>query len=64
MEEENLVTFEKVIGPKGQTLGVSIPEELRKWLEIEQGTVVKLAGLNGKYGKYLAVWRKDQNREL
>ena len=61
MEEK--ILFKRKIGFKGNSLSVSIPPELMEYLEAKEGDEVCLYGDRGKYGKFLAIWVKDDLEE-
>lgn len=57
------VKFERTLGPKGQTLGVNIPQELQKYLELEEGSQIIMTGEKGKHGKFIALFKEEKKEE-
>ena len=57
---EDTVKFKRTIGPKGNTLGVNIPQELQQFLELKEGDEVVLIGDKSKHGKYIAVFKEKK----
>ena len=55
---EDKIRFKRTIGPKGNTLGVNIPQELQAFLELKEGDDVVLIGDTSKKGKYIAVFKE------
>jgi len=54
--KEETVSFKRKLGAIGGSIGITIPKELSEFLSIKEGSEVRLAGFNGKYGKYIAMW--------
>ncbi len=59
---EQGVKFKRTLGPKGNTLGLNVPQELIAFLELKEGDEVTLIGDLGKYGKYIAVFKEKKGR--
>ncbi len=64
------VKFRVKVGKRGNSLAVTLPKHLIEYLEIEQGDKIEMQPENGKYGKYISVWKKkdviknnDQNEK-
>ena len=60
---EDGVKFRRSIGPKGNTPGVNIPQELMEYLELKEGDTLLMVGQDGKLGKYLAMWKEQQKKD-
>lgn len=55
------IKFRRKLGPKGPTVGITIPKELMVFLDIEKGETIVLMPERGKHGKYLSLWKdKDE----
>jgi antitoxin component of MazEF toxin-antitoxin module len=52
--------FNRKVIKTGTSIGIILPPDLAKHLELEEGTEIILHPSEGKHGKYLAIWRKDQ----
>lgn len=59
MMDDNIVKFKRKVGARGEGLGVGLPPELIKFLEIESGDEVTLVGDTGKHGKFIAVFKEE-----
>lgn len=45
---------------RGGTLAIKLPEQLQKHIQIEKDDEVIIVAKEGKYGKYLAIWKKEE----
>ena len=61
--KENDVPFNRRITRRGGSLQLTLPPEICEYLKLNDGVEILIAGQKGKFGKYLAVWRKDQKNE-
>jgi len=53
------VSFKRKLSPIGGSIGVTIPKELSEFLGISEGSDLRMAGYNGKHGKYIALWAEE-----
>lgn len=60
MTEKKGVIFNKKIFATGGSQAVIIPPELNNFLDITEGSEVELAGYQGKHGKFIAIWKKQE----
>lgn len=58
--EQDTVQWEQPIASKGNTPAVSIPIQLRNYLNIDIGDTVVMIAQTGKHGKYIAFWKKQK----
>lgn len=58
--DKNQVTFKRKIGQTGNSVGITLPKELLEYINASEGTEIALAGFNGKHGKFIAVWKKNE----
>lgn len=58
--ETNKVKFERKTVNIGNSLGTTIPIELIAYLELKEGDIIEFIGDEGKHGKYVALWKKNQ----
>lgn len=63
MEEEKGVSFKRKIGSIGGSSFVLIPKELMEFSNLKEGDSVRMAGYKGKYGKYIALWLPNEEKE-
>jgi len=52
--------FDRQINKWGGSLAVVIPLDLAKFLNLEEGTEICIQEDEGKHGKFISIWRKDQ----
>ena len=57
--EQNTVSFKHKISQIGGTVGTTIPKELIEFLDVKEGTDIRLGGFSGKYGRYIAIWAEE-----
>ena len=50
--------FERKTTRIGNSLGIIIPPDIIKYLNIENGTDMEFEIKNGKLGEYIALWKK------
>jgi len=55
------IKFHKKVMVIGGSIGITLPPEIREYLELIEGTEVSIMGENGKHGKYISIWRKEQD---
>lgn len=54
--------FERKIIKVGGSNGFILPQDLAKFLNVEDGTDIYIKAEEGKYGRYISLWRKDQQK--
>ncbi len=54
------VNFKRILGMKGESLGVTIPQELIAYLELKNGDEITFTAEKGNYGKFLAVFKQKR----
>ena len=54
------IRFKRILGMKGESLGVTIPQELIEFLELKNGDEITFTAENGKYGKFAAIFREKK----
>jgi hypothetical protein len=59
-ECKNEVSFKRKLSQLGGSFVVAIPKELLEFLNATEGTEFRLAGYNGKHGKYIALWKDGE----
>ena len=52
------VKFKRILGMKGESLGVTIPQELIEYLELKNGDDMTFTAEKGKHGKFIAVFKE------
>ncbi len=57
---EQGVKFKRTLGPKGNTLGLNIPQELLEFLELKEKDEITLIGDLGKHGRYIAIFKEKK----
>ena len=55
--------FNRKVKKWGESKGLVIPPDVVSYLDLDYETEIVLQVREGKHGKYLAIWRKDQNAE-
>lgn len=58
MAKQETALFEKKVYASGGSLALTIPTELLNFLEIDEGTEIRLGAYHGKHGRYIAIWKK------
>jgi len=58
MEFKDKLIIETKAFKQGNSVALVIPSKLRTWIGLEQGNEVKIMTENGKYGRYIAIWKK------
>ena len=54
------IQFKKKLFISGTSSVITIPEEIQKFLEIEIGDIVIMQPETGKKGKYVSLWKGEQ----
>jgi antitoxin component of MazEF toxin-antitoxin module len=54
--------FDKTIRSQGDSLVMSIPTELVRYLELTEGTKVELIADVSKHGRYIGIWNPTQQK--
>ena len=54
--------FERKVIKNGGTLYIGVDPSLAKYMEIEEGSEIVLQDDEGKHGKFISFWRKDQEK--
>lgn len=52
--------FETKIRLVNQSVNITIPIQLARWLEAEEGKILCLQDEEGKKGKYITAWVKEE----
>lgn len=60
MEFKDKIIMETKAYKQGNSVALVIPSKLRSWIELEEGDKIKIMTENGKYGRYIAIWKKEQ----
>lgn len=55
--------FERKIVKNGSSNAIIIPIDILKFLGFEEGTEILMKAEEGKHGKFVSFWRKDQNKD-
>ena len=60
MEVKNMdkVKFKRIVGIRGDSLGMTIPKEILDFLEIKEGDEIILTPDTGKHGKFAAIFKE------
>jgi antitoxin component of MazEF toxin-antitoxin module len=51
--------WDRIVRKFGNSLSIAIPPDVLKYLVIDEGTEIVLEVKEGKYGKYVAFWKKE-----
>lgn len=62
INEKKGVIFNKKIFQTGGSLATILPQELCQYLETQEGTEIEMNGYEGKHGKYIAIWKKQETQ--
>lgn len=54
------IKFKRIIGVRGDSLGMTIPKELLDYLSIKEGDEVTLTPDEGKHGKFAAIFKEEK----
>lgn len=57
---KDIITFDRKIGEKGDSLNITIPKALAEYLQLNKGDILKVGADEGKYGKFLSMWKEGQ----
>jgi len=60
---KDIFKFERKLFKNGGSLAINLPVDVCRFLDLKEDTEVFIAVQEGKYGKYVAFWRKDQKKE-
>jgi len=60
MEPKDKIIMNTKATKIGGSLWILIPSQTRDWIEVEDGTEVKIQTEKGKHGNYLAIWNPQQ----
>lgn len=52
------IKFKRILGMKGESLGVTIPQELIEYLEVKNGDEITFTAEKGKHGKFAAIFKE------
>ena len=52
------VKFKRIVGIRGDSLGMTIPKEILDFLEIKEGDEIILTPDTGKHGKFAAIFKE------
>jgi len=55
--------IERKVAKWGTSLVWVIPPDFCKHLDVEQGTEIMIKAEEGKHGKFISMWRKDQEEK-
>jgi antitoxin component of MazEF toxin-antitoxin module len=55
--------YERKINDVGNSLGVILPADICKYLNLEKGTKIVIADDVGKHGRFISIWNKKQQEE-
>jgi antitoxin component of MazEF toxin-antitoxin module len=55
--------FERKIREIGGSIQLIIPADLAKYLNININDTVMIQDENGRYGKYISFWKKEEKNE-
>ena len=62
MEEKN-IQFKRIIGEKGNSIAITIPQEIQDYLNITLGDEIIISPQKGKKGLYVAIWKQSGENE-
>jgi len=54
------VKFKRILGMKGESLGVTIPQELIEYLELKNGNELCFTAEKSKHGKFVAIFTENK----
>lgn len=58
MEDTNKIIMDTKATKIGGSVWVLIPSQIKPWIELEDGTELKIMTDEKTKGKYIAIWRK------
>lgn len=50
--------FKRIVGKRGDSLGMTIPSEILDYLEIKEGDEITISPYKGKHGKFAALFKE------
>jgi len=50
--------FERIVGKRGDSLGMTIPTEILDYLQIKEGDKIFMTAENGKHGNFVALFKE------
>ncbi len=56
--------FERKIVKQGGSLTIILPRDICNYLKLDDGTEIRIAVQEGKFGKFISFWRKDQKNGI
>lgn len=59
---EDKLKFERTIRKSGDSISFSMPKEILDYLELKEGTPIQITPEKGKHGKYIAIWKKQDQK--
>ncbi len=57
---EGKIKFKRILGFKGESLGVTLPKEIIEWLNLENGDELTITANDGKHGKFAAIFKEKK----
>ncbi len=52
------IKFKRILGMKGESLGVTIPQELIEYLDLKNGDEMVFTAEKGKHGRFAALFKE------
>lgn len=52
------IKFKRILGAKGESLGITLPKEIIQYLELENGDELTITAEKGKHGLFAAVFKE------
>lgn len=56
--------FERKVIRVGSSLAIVIPNDVVKYMNLDEKTEILIRPEEGKHGKFVAFWRKDQQNDI
>ena len=56
------IQFKRQLFKTGDSICLTIPEELRNYLNLELGDQIIIQPEQGKKGKYISIWKKEEEK--
>ena len=53
------IQFRKKVFISGTSNVISLPDEIQKFLEIENGDIIIMQPETGKHGKFVSLWKEN-----
>ena len=60
MEDQDKLIINTKATKIGGSLWIIIPSQTREWINLQEGTTVKVQTEKGKHGNYLSIWNPNQ----